>query len=289
LARIRDYLAVKRERTAGLPTSIRHTELNVERKEGSASIVGFEIAALAFGRPLHEPYDQLVVFMAEPPESFVAGQDPFPRFRMRAFGAGAAAAWVLTRLKAPWRERIQKGASFETLLTEAAKFDPLTAPKLAAAAKARLGYDQLLADAKTWSAKVTPMTLAQFLELRPFQITVEFPKLGPEGPSFTISGTGFDAVPEPNLLLFPRTDVAKLDYGPIRLHSEGRPIAIDQRRGPVSYKFTLMADALAVVSGFDGESGGTVTGKALELKIDAPATVTRSGNTLTIKMRPKTD
>lgn len=280
----RQYLAVRWKRTGALPTEVRHSELNIERKEGSASIVGHESAALAYGRSLDQPYAQLRMFLSEPPASLPAGDSAYARFRMRAFGSGAAIAWMLTRMGIDWRSRLQGGASFETLLSEVVGFD---APALAEDGAAQFGLASLLAYAEKWRAATPEVTADDFYREGKVRLTVEFPASGTDAPSYSVSHAGLAAQPENNLLIFMQAHTAKLNYGPVTLNAEGHPILVDQRGMPTIYSFTLMLDSLPQVQGFGTDRNGeygTVVGEGLSIKIDAPATIERNGDSIKIKV-----
>jgi hypothetical protein len=278
------YLAVKQLRTAPMPVEARHTELNVERKEGSASIVGHEAAAAAYGRPLDRPYGQLWSILAEPPLSLPAGDSAFARFRMRAFGAGAAVAWILTRMNIDWRPELQKGASFETLLHRAVDFDPRSAAALAQQAASRFGMAQLLKDAEQWRATSKEVTETEFYKAHPVRLTIEFPRYENHNPPYKVSGSRLPVVPEKNLTIFMDTHVAELKYGPISLMSEKRPFLFDSRGEPTSYSLSLMMDELPRLTGFDGGSGGTITGADLDIRIGAPAVVERGEKSIKVSI-----
>ncbi len=241
-------------------------------------------------RPLDQPYTQLWVLTADPPESLVAGDSAYARFRMRAFGAGAAAAWILTRLGRPWRPALDQGASFETLLDEAAGVQPgEDQAQLIADAKVRFGYSALLADADRWRATSTEVTEADFYKLRPYRLTVSFPAIGKEqAPGYSVSHSGLATVPEEELLIFADTRAASVTYGPVKLKSEENPILVDNRRPGEGYAFVLMMKVAPKVSGFEKGRGGRIVGSGVELETNSPARIDRltDGLTITVEAPP---
>jgi hypothetical protein len=284
-----DYLAVRRERRAGLPTEVRDAELNIERKEGSAGIVGAEMGALATGANSESPSEQLRMFMSEPPGSLPSGLSGYGRFRARAFGSGVAIAWILTRLHRKWRAELEHGASFETLLVKAAGRCPSN--ENVDAIKARFGYAQLLADAQKWHEQYgKEASRADFYRTGPVRLILEFPKLTAKEPEFEGEGTGLPSQPEDNVVIFMQPQAFSLNYGPIAVHADNRPYLLDLTQAPRVYRVELTLDELPRIESGGGadslhwSNGGTIEGRGVNLKLTGPTTVRIAGNTLTVSV-----
>lgn len=287
---LRDYLAVRRQRWQALPADVRDAELNIERKEGSAALVGSEVASRAIGRDPRIPSDQLKMFMSEPPESLPSGETGYGRFRARAFGSGAAIAWILTRLGKPWRAELQHGASFEALLAQAV--GGMAAADSPDAIKAHFGYAQLLKDAEDWRTKHgKEASRDDFYRTGPVRLVVEFPKTGDKSPEFKGEGSGLPSQPEDNIVIFMQNQAFSVDYGPVSMRADKRPYMLDFTQAPRVYRVEITLDALPRVNGgvtgsqaLDLTPGGTIEGAGVRLKIAAPATVRIAKDTMTVSV-----
>ena len=287
-----DYLAVRQQRREGLPVDVRDAELNIERKEGSAGIVGAEMGALATGADPGIPSAQLRMFMSEPPTSLPSGLSGYGRFRARAFGSGAAIAWILTRLHRNWRAELQHGASFEALLTKAVGRCPPN--RNIASIRSRFGYSQVLADAETWHKQYgKEASRADFYRTGPARLILEFPKLTSKDPEFKGQGTGLPSQPEDNVIIFMQAQAFSLAYGPITMQADNRPYLLDMTAAPRVYRVELTLGELPHARNADGtgglrwSNGGTIEGRGVNLKLAAPATLRFDGNALTITVAPR--
>ena len=285
---LRDYLGVRSQRRQALSTEVRDAELNIERKEGSAALVGSEVASRAIGRDPRIPSDQLKMFMSEPPESLPSGETGYGRFRARAFGSGAAIAWILTRLGKPWRAELQHGASFEAILAQAVG-ETAESPD---AIKARFGYAQLLKDAEDWRTKHgKEASREDFYRTGPVRLIVEFPKTGDKLPEFKGEGAGLPSQPEDNIVILMQNQAFSMDYGPLSVRADKRPYMLDLTQAPRVYRVEITLDAFPRVNGgvigsqtVDFSHGGTIEGAGVRLKIAAPATVRIAKDTMTVNV-----
>jgi hypothetical protein len=290
---VRQYLAVRQQRISELPIDVVHSESNIERKEGSASIIGFEMADVALGRRRStRPWDELKMLMIDPVGSAPSNAKPYERFRVRAYGSGAAMAWILTRLGIDWRERVQEGASFESLLRQATDFDPRTGPSLAEQAREGFGYAQLLRDAQDWKRKYAhEITREDFYKKGAVRLVVEFGKQGEGFPAFKGQGTGIPAQPEENVVIFMEAQAFELTYGNVVISAEKRPYMLDLRRAPHAYSVVLMLDELPridpVAGGAGAEewsNGGTIEGAGATVKIKGPAALRIEPGAVSVKI-----
>jgi hypothetical protein len=284
-----DYLAVRRQRRSGLPLDVRDAELNIERKEGSASIVGSEMGALATGANPGAPSAQLRMFMSEPPASLPSGLSGYGRFRARAFGSGAAIAWILTRLHRNWRAELEHGASFETLLTTVVGRCPSNGNL--DAIPVRFGYSQLLADAQKWHEQYgKEASREDFYRTGPVRLIIEFPKLTSKDPQFEGEGTGLPSQPEDNIIIFMESQAFSLNYGPILMHADNHPYLLDLTQAPRVYRVEMTLDELPRVEAAAGAdklhwtNGGTIEGHGVDVKLTGAATLSFGSNTLTVRV-----
>jgi hypothetical protein len=291
---LRQYLAARQHRSRDLPTPVRHAELNIERKEGSASIVGSEAAAVAMGRDLRTSSEQLMMFMSEPPQSLPFGLSAFERFRARSFGSGAAIACILTRMGVDWRRKSQMGTSFETLLADAVKLEAESTPALLREASSRFGHAELLADAREWKATAGKEIGREDFQLTgKVRLTVEFPKLGSGSPAFRGAGSGIPAQPEKGLVIFLAAQALELDYEGISLRAEKRPYMLDMTRSPRFFSVSVTLDQFPRIEGHKNgakqltwNGGGTIEGPGLVLKIKERAVVDLADGSITVRVAP---
>ena len=287
---LRQYLAIRRQRRAGLPADVREAELNIERKEGSAAIVGSEIASRAVGRNPRAESDQLRMFMAEPPQSLPSGMSGYGRFRARAFGSGVALAWILTRLGEHWRSKLEHGASFEALLARAvAGRAPVESVD---AIKTRFGYAQLLHDAQEWHKQYgKEASREDFYRTGPVRLVIEFPQRGDKLPEFKGQGTGLPSQPEDNVVIFMQAQAFAVDYGSLSIHADNRPYLLDLTGAPRLYRVEITLKEFPRVDGaspglqnLEWTHGGTIEGPEVRVKIGEPAAIRVAKDSLTVSL-----
>src|SRR5207248_1831537 len=144
--------------------------------------------------------------------------------------AGAAIAWLLTRMRVNWRRKSQRGASFEALLSKAVKFRAEDAPALAQDAVENFKFGELLKDAAVWNAKFgKEVTAEEFYQTGAVRLVVDFPSTEGKFPEFKGQGAGIPSQPENNLIIFIGAQAMSLDYQQISLAAEKRPYMLDFR------------------------------------------------------------
>jgi hypothetical protein len=291
---LRQYLAVRQQRNEKLPPDVRHAELNIERKEGTASIVGYESAYLAIRQDEHQRFEQLKMFLGEPPSSLPFGKSPFERFRARAFGSGAAIAWLLSRMKFDWRARSQQGASFESLLAEAVKFNSANAENLGRTAFEQNGFKELLAQAEEWKTEFgSELTEEDFYRLGRVRLILNVPSANRQYPSFVGKATGIPSQPAENIVINPTATLLELDYQKILLSAEKRPYLLNLTKAPEIFQAVIMLDKMPGIEGIGSGmtkiewlSGGTIEGEGVKLKLERSATVEVNEGRITVNIQP---
>jgi hypothetical protein len=287
---LRQYLAVRRKRTESLPADVRHSELNIERKEGSAAILGFEGAALSLGVKLEVPPEQLTNFLIE--TKSLENKPPYETFRSRAYGSGLTIAWLLTRMKVNWRQRLQSGASFESLLSEAVKFKPDENNAAAENALKTFDFAGALTKAELWKSKLIPeITIADFYKSGKVRLILEFSFTSGNFPKIVNSGIGLGAKPEEKVDINLGSQVFTITHPLLKLTSEKHPNMSDLRKAPKLIQFTIMLDELPQIEGGEiGKSqiswttGGKIKGKGIELSVDKPAIIDVDGDSITVHL-----
>jgi hypothetical protein len=137
---LRSFLAVRATRLDSAGAVARAEELQMERIEGTAQLVGVQ-ASLAVTRADRREADRLVreILTADLAES-----DASWRTRLRVYGTGAALGLLLDRLGVPWRGELARGATFVDVLNSAFPLPAGSQELLAESALARYGYREFL-------------------------------------------------------------------------------------------------------------------------------------------------
>lgn len=117
---LRTYLATRVERMALLPEELRWSEPHEERKEGSGHYFGYVASFEAMGRSRRDIIAALQSDLLDTP--------PFDRLphgtrrgsyrHWHIYATGGAIGLLLDRLRVTWRERLQHGVTFVSLLTQ---------------------------------------------------------------------------------------------------------------------------------------------------------------------------
>jgi hypothetical protein len=141
---LRTYLAARAERI-GDRADIEAVERRYERREGTASFVGYRAAAATVSEPdqaAHAIRDELDATLEHG-----SGLDgPFiMTFRWRLYETGAALSLLLDRLGVPdWQRAVERGRHLDALVADAVAFDAERDAPLAIEALDRYGHEQLL-------------------------------------------------------------------------------------------------------------------------------------------------
>lgn len=290
---LRQYLSVRRQRTLNLPEDIRTAELNIERKEGTAALIGSEAAFMATGQKKSIASNQLKALMSEPSKSMPMGNQPFGRFRARSFGSGAAIAWLLTRLNFDWRQRSERGASFETLLSEAVRFKPENASALAGTSLNQFNFAELLSEAEKWKSALPPdITVADFYRKGKVRLVIDIPTVKGEGIAFIGRGEGLPSEPEESITIFLTSQAFSFDYRQISLLAENRPYMVNNRKTKI--EVTIMLDELPQITGFESgkpqiqwQNGGTIEGGGVKLKLERSAALDITQDSVIVHITPQ--
>jgi hypothetical protein len=132
---LRSYTAVRSQRLNSLRERERAEELQMERIEGTAQLVGVQGSLAVIGAPkqvaLRLVRDLLTAELTE--------SDPAWRTRLRVYGTGAALGLLLDRLHMPWQSALQRGETFEDVLAAAFPISADARGPIAETALARFG------------------------------------------------------------------------------------------------------------------------------------------------------
>ena len=111
------YIALRRDRINGLPQAIDDAEGHREWVEGTANYVGAQAAALIADRDDIAIRDRIVTQLSQdliaPSTDFVSSW-----FRLRAYGVGAAQAWLLDSFEVDWRSKVEGGHRLDQVLEQ---------------------------------------------------------------------------------------------------------------------------------------------------------------------------
>jgi len=267
---LRAYLAVRHERMRTASPAVRSAEINIERKEGSAALVGSEATSLAMGDSAGawlEGQIQGLLSMSLDSLSEAMGSE-YARFRFRLYGTGAAIGHLLDRLGQPWRKRLEAGASFDRLLAAAVHFDSGQAAQLAGSALSHYGFSDEIAARAARSASgpgLDPMAAFEASGRVRLNLTLRFPS--PQIAArlhLKVSGGSPAPVGDGLILL---QNVAELDVSApgLDLTGEGVPVLLDSTILPDSIRLTLKLPVVPTANGKPLASGRQVWGQGVQM------------------------
>lgn len=276
---IREYLAVRASRTGEMPEKARDIERSVERSEGSAQLVGIQAAAAALADEPDAVSVEIEKWLTIP-VSDLGGGLAEQMFRWRLYGTGAAIGLLLDRLGfEDWRERLERGASFEALLAEAVDFDAAArSGTIVERALHRFDYISLLRQARSRDvADPRPSFDA------PARVVVTF--AGPPGSiRSSFSGT-FSALQEQLVMI--EADLYTAEGADFELVARDVDVLLDNRNE------LQLSFAVAVLPVLDSLSGDDSTASlqrlniesgTLRIKADRPVEVTATPASLLIRV-----
>ncbi|HEX7052225.1 MAG TPA: hypothetical protein VF188_18600 [Longimicrobiales bacterium] len=239
---LRGFLAVRRERLQGLPPRVQQVERALERREGSANLVGFEMAAATLGYDRERVARAIENYLTVRLDRF-GGDRATQIMRWRAYGTGATMGLLLDRKGVAWRKRLEQGEAFDVLLAESVSPDPRGSEALARETLEAFGYDDVLetvADAESPAEQ-----LKAFYRMAPVRLVIEIlPRDSTVQTKFGYNfSTGFldwllrrrqgVSAPESGLTVVWDPDVfhaTGFERGAYNLRVEGRPVLVDLRR-----------------------------------------------------------
>ena len=283
---VRRYLAVRGARSAAAPVATTASELNVERKEGSAEYVGAYATALAMGVDPDGTVATRAQGLLSVDLDAALGGDVHARNRMRLYGTGLAAAVLLDRLEIPWKQRLEEGASFYGLLAEASGFaEDRVDGAILATTLAEYGFDQIVAATR---APDSDDPVQSFHRLAPYRLVIDTPGLT-ASPTIESFG-GLPAQPEPGLIVMREFGTGRIETDAVVLRIEGLPVLIDMRNPREAVHITVMLEQLPdMVSearpSIEWPEGGAVIVQGLEFRTTHPSAVSLEGNTMRVRVR----
>ena len=248
------FLAIRADRRSTLGDTARAVERMLERKEGTAHLVGYQAASAALG--LDIDLAKQAVLEALQTDLERRGGDAASRYyRWRSYGTGAAMAMLLDRTGISWRPEVAAGAALDALLTRAAGVRP--SPELLAAARASFGFEELSAAATRIAPRRAADPIAEFLESASHRLVIEV-----RGGSTYLPNMSFDAgsagiaTPHPGVILLASADRASTTNPAFDLSVEKRPVLVDMRGAPAVSRIVVLLPEDARV---DGAAASNVT------------------------------
>ena len=173
-ATLQQYFAVRNERLALVPPVVAFAERHWETIEGSALWVGLSAASL-FAVDREAPVsERLTKELERDPTRDLGGglSQHIVRLRSRDTGAGIIA--LLNEMKLPWRAAVESGAPLDSLLAHSIPVSASPESELRSAARRRVRYDTLLANAQRVIDSLPAETLrADFESLPGFRLVLD--------------------------------------------------------------------------------------------------------------------
>lgn len=270
-----EYLILRKARLGSLDAAVATTEAHREWTEGTAEYVGLQGAALVAGNP-RLVRSRIVEGLKK---DLASGQGGFTTnwFRWRAYGVGAALAWLLDDTgTVGWRERVSRGEQLDVLLDETIGPDASTAT--AAELLAARGFDGLAAGMGERLAKA-PAAVAsreEFLASAPHRLVIEL-----DGDPAALAGMEMSfqspaMSPLPNgALALPEAALFSTRFGAFELNVSNHSILTETHNGRQRYVILLKSfDTL-------GEFGALPTGTHVRetLRLDRSGIELSAGHT----------
>lgn len=106
---LKHYVAIRRERMNLVPQHLREGEAHHERKEGSANLVGLELAFAAAGLPESAVRGTVVDDLRNTPAFVGQNYMDNPYRQWHIYATGSAIGLLLQDFGVPWRERVEEG------------------------------------------------------------------------------------------------------------------------------------------------------------------------------------
>ncbi len=295
-ALLHQYLALRGQRTAMLPESVRKTERGLERTEGTAEFAQIMGQEAVFGGGEAAIKAMLIEALRSQLASH-QGQYMTVWFRNRSYSVGAAMTYLLDRLGTKnWRSRVQAGAALDTLLAERVEFDQVKdTAALADAARLHFGYEERLARLRPSIAaaeKAEIKSVDEFYALAPYRVIFEL-----EGPIVNGGGApkmGFStrvmAHISPQQLALPSPELVNVTHSAMTLTARNRPFLSDT--SAKNQRYTTLLPSAPAVNGKTALAPGEhvleradLRAEGFELRIDAPVTIHVDEGQMIVRMK----
>lgn len=122
-------------------------ERRYERREGTATYLGFKAAVIATQSPAKKTIEILqegqLKKSVDSFEKFPSKDAPY--FRWRQYGTGGAICMILEKLEVKnWNQDVERGSRLDELLAAAVDFNPKRDSSLVKNALKKYGYEDLL-------------------------------------------------------------------------------------------------------------------------------------------------
>jgi hypothetical protein len=267
------YLALRRDREGRLDSSIIATERHREWTEGTAEYVGRQASALVWSQPEDAVRGHLEAALRQElltrPGGYVVNV-----FRWRAYGVGAAIAWLLDDIgAADWRTAVEGGAPLDTLLEDAVG---VAAPDRRDEIRSTHDLDGMIREIGPTVASIgAAMDRDDFLASAPRRLVVELELPVAELGDLQLSFHSAAMSPlSDGVIALPDATRVSAEWRETALQVAGRSVLLDMpvlvENGRGVYRFVILLSDLA---GLEALTPGV---------LDAPVSVEIEGLTLTV-------
>lgn len=255
------YLGLRRQRLSALDPTIAIAEAYREWSEGTAEYVGVLGGAIVAGRPGRAR--TCIVEALRRDLNGASGGFSVNWFRWRAYGVGAALAWLLDDLGVDWRTDIESGVPLDVRLAQALG-ESAELPE-AALLLERYGYRRLRQEmeGRLDRAPPAPSSQEEFLASAPVRLAIYIavPPARASELEMSFQATGMTPLPGEVLAL---TDVGYLTVriGDVELWVSNRPVLTEMAG--------TSARQIVMLSSFDGleELAAAAGGDPAPLNLD---------------------
>lgn len=292
----RRYIALRREREAGVGDTIVVKERFRERSEGTANFVGLSATSVVFDGDDASVRDGLVEGLRRDLMTF-PGTYSGNWFRSRAYDVGGAIAWLLDQSDSGWKMRVQSGEALDVVLEDhLGAIDPAERATLAQAARAANDTDALLVDITQALAAMPPAveTPDDFLALGDRRLVVEIQAPRDrvnEGRQFS-QAKGMTAL-GPSTMAYPDLQALQVERPGVLMRLENLPVMTEVpriRQGqPLRQIYTILLNDAIGLATLNALGPGEHTldtldiqegGLTLDLEVPATVTITEGGITV---------
>jgi hypothetical protein len=150
---IHRYLAVREQRLHSVSASIEAAEVQLERVEGTAHLIGLRAVSIVLGTSPDSVARRVISSLRVPLDSLPGG--PVEQaVRFRVYGTGAASALLLERMNIDWRDDVAADEGFGELLAKAVVFTTREGARVArepAPSEAQATADSTLLLVASWA------------------------------------------------------------------------------------------------------------------------------------------
>lgn len=268
---IRRYLVVRDQRLHAVSAAIEAAEIQLERIEGTAYLIGLRAAQLVLDTS-PDSVARRVVWSLRVPLDSLPGGPVEQAVRFRVYGTGAASALLLERMNVDWRDDVAAGEGFGALLAEAVAFTPREGARVArepAPSEAQATADSTLLLVASWAGP---------------KIELSYVMDPATGLSMDVSGEVRQ--PQPKVFVFPDPAELRLALPGGSIVVRHAPTVLDVSNGLQVRLTIVLEDAVSLDhrSTADGIRDLRIDSRSVSLRLDQASSISEADPTVEIQV-----